>query len=318
MGSGEFGRDTTTSEVLDGVDLSGRLAVVTGASGGLGAHTASALAERGARVILASRDGAKTESVAASIRAAAGPDAATAMVLDLTSQASIRDFAQRFLSDHDRLDLLINNAGIMACPLGRSPEGWELQFATNHMGHFLLTMRLAPALLKAAPARVVCLSSAAHMFSPVVFDDVQFENRPYDKWSAYGQSKTANALFALELDRRLAPRGVHAYSVHPGMIMTELARSLTPEDIKGLMDDSGGRSAPAFKSVEAGAATSVFAATSPSLADWGGAYLEDCGVARPPGEVEGAIGVLPHAQDPEAAARLWALSERLLGEPFDL
>ncbi len=312
-----FDRESTTDEVLAGIDLTGKRAVVTGASGGLGAETARALASRGARVVLAARDLDKVQAVADSICEAHGAGAATVGRLELTDRESIRAFAKDYLSQNDGLELLINNAGIMACPLARTAEGLELQFATNHLGHFLLTCLLVPALRAGAPSRVVTLSSAAHLGGAVDFADPHFNDREYEKFVAYGQSKTANALFALELDRRLHDRGVSAYSLHPGVIMTELARNLTPEDIQQMMANAAGGPGLVFKSVEAGAATSCWAATAEELADHGGAYLEDCRLAEGMGAWEGALGCAPHAQDPEAARQLWTLSEELLGEKFD-
>lgn len=312
-----FGFESTTDEVLDGISLEGLRAVITGASGGLGAETARALAAHGAAVTLTARNLDKCEAVAASIRESTGNPDVDVAELDLTVPDSVRRFAMSWLASHDSLGLLINNAGIMACPLERTAERLELQFATNHIGHFLLTSLLAPALLAAAPARVVNLSSAGHRFGGVDFDDVSFERREYDKWLAYGQSKSANVLFTVELDRRLQDRGVRSFAVHPGVIMTELARHLTPDDIKDLIERSPGDDGLVFKPVEAGAATSCWAATAPELAGHGGLYLEDCGISEPAKSDEGTHGFMPHAVDPEAAKRLWALSEELLGIRFD-
>ncbi len=305
-----LGFDTTTDEVLTGVDLSGRTAVVTGASAGLGRETARALAAAGAHVVLAVRDAdGKGEAAATTIRDQVPGASVEVGALDLTSLESVREFARWFLERHDRLDLLVNNAGVMATPFGRTVEGHELQFGTNHLGHFLLTNLLAPALLAAAPARVVNLSSAGHQGSDIVWDDVDYERRPYDKWEAYGQSKTANILFSVELDRRLASQGVHAYAVHPGMIVTELGRHLNRDDIKDLGEraKSRGTSLPAYKSVESGAATSVWVATTAELADRGAVYCEDCHVS----DVHA-----PWALNPESATRLWALSETMVGQEF--
>jgi NAD(P)-dependent dehydrogenase (short-subunit alcohol dehydrogenase family) len=240
------------------------------------------------------------------------------MELHLDRPAHVRAFAKAFLAKHTRLNLLIGNAGVMACPLMRTPEGWEMQFATNHLGHFLLANLLAPALVAGAPSRVISVSSAGHQFSPVVFDDIQFERRPYDKWQAYGQAKTANILFALEFDRRFASRGVRAFSNHPGGIRTELGRHLTPEDIKLLTERSQQRASKGvmvWKNVEQGASTQVWGATAPELDGKGGLYLEETqisGTEPPPG----SAGCAPYALDPESAKRLWAVSEQLLGESF--
>jgi NAD(P)-dependent dehydrogenase (short-subunit alcohol dehydrogenase family) len=315
MAERDFGAETTASEVVEGIDLSGKSVVVTGASGGLGAETARALASRGARVTLTARDVGKAAKVADEIKASTGNASVDVMELHLDRPASVREFARAFREERDRLDLLINNAGIMACPLERTEEGWELQFATNHLGHFLLAGLLAP--LLRAGARVVSVSSRGHRFSPVVFDDIHFESRPYEKWEAYGQSKTANVLFAVELDRRLRERGVRAFGLHPGAIMTELGRHLSPEDIQELQSRAPSGNF-VWKPVPAGAATSVWAATAPELEGHGGIYLEDCHVARARRSETDDEGYEEWAVDPEAAARLWRVSEETLGESFDL
>jgi NAD(P)-dependent dehydrogenase (short-subunit alcohol dehydrogenase family) len=314
--SADFGASSTTSEVLEGIDLGNRVAIVTGASGGLGAETARALAERGAQVTLAARDLPKTEAVADAIRAEGG--AVEVSELDLTSLASVRGFSERFLDSHQELHILVNNAGIMACPLARTDQGWELQFATNHLGHFLLTGLLVPALRAGAPSRVVVVSSAAHLMSGVDFDDVHFERREYDKWVAYGQSKTANTLFASELDRRLRGSGVTANALHPGVIMTELARNMTEVDMKDLLSRREAGATLEWKTVPAGAATSVWAASAPELEGRGGLYFEDCAVARPAGEGKPGTGYATHAFDAEAAQKLWEFSEKSVGECFEL
>jgi NAD(P)-dependent dehydrogenase (short-subunit alcohol dehydrogenase family) len=313
-----FGAESTARDVIQGIDLRGRRAVVTGGSGGLGEETARALASAGADVTITCRDRAKGDAALARIRAALGGagGAVDALPLDLESPASVRDFAKRVLARGGPLHLLVNNAGVMACPLARTAEGYELQFATNHLGHFLLTGLLADALRAGAPARIVNVSSNGHRFSPVVFDDVQFERRPYDKWAAYGQSKTANVLHAVELDRRLQRECVRAFALHPGGIVTELARHLTPEDIEQVRARSSGSSGFRWKSIEAGAATSVWAATAPELEGCGGIYLEDCGIARPKTSDDAPTGYAAWAVDPAAAARLWTLSEDLVGELF--
>jgi len=312
-----FGSTTTTDEVLEGIDLSGRTALVTGASAGLGVETARSLASVGARVVLAARDPAKGEAAEVVIRRSVPGAVLELGLLDLASLASIRAFATWMLERHDRLDLLINNAGVMAPPLGRTPDGFELQIGTNHLGHFLLTGLLAPAVLAGAPARIVNLSSRGHLRSDIHWDDPHYRTRPYDKWEAYGQSKTANILFTVELERRLAGRGVHAYAVHPGVILTELSRHLTRDDLTDLAGRApGGRLE--LKSIEAGAATTVWAATSPELADVGGVYLEDCQVASAGGGTDTMGGHAPWALDPASAARLWAWSEAEVGQAFPL
>lgn len=319
------GPETTTDDVLQGVDLSGRTAVVTGASSGIGAETARALAAVGARVILAVRDVEAGRSVAAGI-GQRHPGAQTDVrVLDLADLASVRAFAAGITADTDRLDVLINNAGVMGTGFHRTADGFEMQFGTNHLGHFLLTNLLRPVLAASRHARVVNVSSAGHTLSDIIWDDPNYLERPYDKWESYGQSKTANILFTLELDGRVAATGGHSYAVHPGMIGTNLARYLEPGDFKALMSRGArsgataadGPAAPlekpiqkapavAMKSIPAGAATSVWAATEPALADHGGAYLEDChlGVAA------------EHARDARSAQRLWAMSETMVGQSF--
>jgi NAD(P)-dependent dehydrogenase (short-subunit alcohol dehydrogenase family) len=312
-----FGHDTTTDEVLEGIDLGGRLALVTGGSGGLGAETARALASKGARVVITARDLAKGEAVAKGIREATNNDGIEVEELELGSLASIRAFAERFLARHDALNILVNNAGVMACPFARTSDGFELQFGTNHLGHYLMTGLLAPALLRGAPARVVSVSSRGHQMSPVVFDDIHFERRPYDKWSAYGQSKTANILFAVELERRLGPRGVHANALHPGVIPTDLSRHMVPEDYERLRKRAPGGQLK-IKTVESGAATAVFAATAPELEGRGGLYLEDCGVAEADDAENAPRGVRSYALDPDDAVRLWSTSEGMVGQGFPL
>ena len=207
----------------------------------------------------------------------------------------------------------------MACPLEKTRDGFERQFGTNHLGHFLMTGLLAPALLRGAPARVVSVSSLGHERSPVDFDDIHFERRPYDKWVSYGQSKTANVLLAVELERRLGERGVHAFAVHPGVIMTDLARHMLPEDFEMMRARTRARGAELrLKSVEQGAATSVWAATGPELEGRGGLYLEDCRVAEVIDAESAPGGVRPFAIDPETARRLWSVSEEMVGQGFPL
>lgn len=305
-----FGFETTADEVIDGVDLRGRLAVVTGASTGIGLETARVLAAAGAEVVVAARS---PEQAAAAMRAIGEqvPDAQLhSGELELGALDSIWAFADWFAERFERLDVLVNNAGVMAPPLQRTAEGFELQFGTNHLGHFLLTNLLLPALRAAAPARVVSVSSRGHLFSDIHWEDPNYHARPYDKWEAYGQSKTANILFAIALDRRLADAGVHAYSLHPGVIDTELARHLTDEDrqeAKARAEARPGEEDRRRKTVAQGAATSVWAAVAGALEQHGGAYLADCQVSD---------GAAAYARDPDAAQRLWALSEELVGTRF--
>jgi NAD(P)-dependent dehydrogenase (short-subunit alcohol dehydrogenase family) len=316
-GRSAFGSETTTDEVLAGIDLAGKSALVTGASGGLGAETARALASKGARVVMTARNLAKGEDVAHGIRESTGNPEIEVEELELGSLASIRAFAERFNARHDALQILVNNAGVMACPFAKTADGFEMQFGTNHLGHFLMTGLIAPALLRGAPARVVSVSSRGHQMSPVVFEDIHFERRPYDKWSSYGQSKTANILFAVELERRLGGRGVHANALHPGVIGTDLSRHMEAEDFE-LISKRAPSGKLQLKSVEAGAATSVFAATAPELEGRGGLYLEDCGIAAVDDSEDATRGVRSYAVDPEAARRLWAVSEEMIGASFPL
>src|SRR5262245_14661858 len=311
----KFGADTTASEVSEGIDLGGKVALVTGGSSGLGQETARVLASRGAHVILTARDVPKGENVAAAIRTSTGNEHVEVEQLELGSLKEIRAFAKRFLERHPTLHILVDNAGVMACPPAKTADGFELQFGSNHLGHFLMTCLITPALRRGAPSRVVSLSSRGHHMSPVVFDDIQFERRPYDKWLSYGQSKTANVLFAVGLERHLGVRGVHANAIHPGGIMTGLRRHLGPEDFQYLEARTRGMK---FKSVEAGAGTSVFAATAPELEGRGGLYLEDCHVAAVNDAPDARDGVKSYALDPRNAERLWEVSESLVGGRFPL
>jgi NAD(P)-dependent dehydrogenase (short-subunit alcohol dehydrogenase family) len=312
-----YGADTTTDEVIAGIDLSGKLAVVTGASAGIGVETARALAAAGAQVVMAVRDTAKGERAAAQIRESV-PDARLEVrELDLASLDSVRAFGKSFRADHPSLDLLINNAGVMACPEAQTADGFEMQLGTNHLGHFALTAELLPALRAAAQAggdvRIVNLSSRGHFRGGINFDDPHFRTRPYDKWEAYGQAKSANILFTVALEKRLAPAGIHSFAVHPGVIATELSRHLSREDFKE-MAARAPAGALARKSIPQGAATSVWAATSPDLAGKGGRYLEDVHIAETADESR-TEGVAPHAIDDGVAERLWAWSEDQIGTP---
>jgi NAD(P)-dependent dehydrogenase (short-subunit alcohol dehydrogenase family) len=326
IGSG-FGFDSTAEEVLAGIDLSGRLAVVTGGYSGLGLETVRALVGAGAHVVVPARrvavavealsDVAPTTSVGASGALAPEDAAVEVEELDLGDLRSVEAFAGRFLASDRSIDLLINDAAIMANPETRVGPGWESQFATNHLGHFALAGRLWPALVRDGGARVVALSSSGHKLSGIRWDDVMFEDGSYEKWTAYGQAKTANALFALHLDALGREHGVRAFSAHPGGILTPLQRHLTREEMveRGWIDEEGNALAR-FKTPEGGAATATWAATSPQLDGLGGVYCEDCDVAEPtdPGsETARARGVDAHATDPEQAARLWALSVELTG-----
>ena len=310
-----FGAGTTAEEVLGDADLKSKVVVVTGASGGIGRETARVFAEHGAVVVLAARDAEKTARAAAEIAAATGNSGVETLILDLASQASVRRAAADFLNRHESLNILINNAGVMAAPHLRTEEGIELQFGVCHVGHFLFTCLLAPALIKGAPSRVINYTSGGHGFSPVHLDDINFDHRPYDKWLAYGQAKTAAALFSVELDRRLSRHGVRSLSVHPGMVYgTDLARHLTRDDLKTLAGTLPKAIKP--KTVEQGAATGVWAAVSSQLDGQGGLYLEDCGIAELNDVPQAESGYRAWAVDPVAAAGLWEKSEELVGQRF--
>jgi NAD(P)-dependent dehydrogenase (short-subunit alcohol dehydrogenase family) len=315
--STQWGEQTTTDEVMRGIDLRGKTVVITGTSAGLGVEATRVLARAGARVIMAARDAQKNAAAMAAIRAQV-PDAQLQHVsLDLSDLASVRRAGEQIAAAHPRIDILINNAGIMACPLARTAEGCELQFGTNHIGHFLFTCLLVPALIAAAPARIVNLSSAGHAAAGVDFDDPHFERRPYDNWVAYGQAKTANILFAVGLSKRLRQFGVTANAVHPGAIMTELGRHLTATDLD-VMRAAWAESGPiTFKTVEQGAATEVWAAVSPALADVSGRYLEDCHIAEEAVGPRSLTGYRAYAVDADNAERLWQLSEQIVGRHFD-
>ncbi len=299
-----FNKDTTTDEVLDGIDLTGKTVVITGGTSGLGEESARAMAAKGAKVTITGRNLEKAQAVADRIDGDVSVEE-----LELGSFTSIRAFAERVLEAHPRIDILINNAGVMASPYMETSDGFELQFGSNHLGHFLMTTLLMPAL--GAGSRVVALSSSAHQFAPVMFDDIGFKSKDYDKWAAYGQSKTANALFAVGLNARLKEKGAEAFAVHPGVIQTELARHMTEEDIAMF---SGGIESGAIpvKSIPQGAATQVYAATAPELVGKGGAYLADVQIAPIEEATEDFSRVRPYALDSDAAERLWSVSEEMV------
>jgi NAD(P)-dependent dehydrogenase (short-subunit alcohol dehydrogenase family) len=301
-----FSAESTAAEVLEGIDLAGRRVIVTGGASGIGVETARALAGAGAEVTLAVRDLEAGERTANDIIATTGNKQIFVAPLDLADQASVASFVTSW---EGPLHILVNNAGVMASPETRTPEGWELQFATNHLGHFALTTGLHPALAAAGGARVVSVSSSAHLRSPVVFEDIHFQNRAYEPWAAYGQSKTANVLLAVEATKRWANDGVTVNALMPGGIRTNLQRYITEEDLDRMRAQS--RSSAAWKTTEQGAATSVLVATSPLLEGVGGRYFEDCNEAEPnqPGAPR---GVAAYALDPEAAARLWQVSVETL------
>lgn len=315
LGSG-FGAATAASDVINGYDLSGKTAIVTGGYAGLGLETTKTLLAAGAQVIVPVRDPEKARRTLASV------PGVELGALDLMDPLSIDTFAERFLASGRALHLLINNAGIMGNPLTRDARGYESQFSTNHLGHFQLTARLWPALRKANGARVVELSSRGHMRGAVDFGDPNFERRAYERWAAYGQSKSANILFPLALDTRGAAHGVRAFSVHPGGIITDLAKYMSPEEIRatGHVDDQGRPiidPSRGMKTVEQGAATTIWCATSSQLDGKGGVYCENCDIAQAvPADSKEPSGVRPWATDPEFADRLWSLSEKLTGVTF--
>jgi NAD(P)-dependent dehydrogenase (short-subunit alcohol dehydrogenase family) len=304
--------EPTTLEVVEGVDLTGKTCVITGASAGLGKESARALAKTGAHVLLAARNLEALRDAQAWISAEV-PDATTSIVeLDLTSLAGIRTAATAIRDLAPAIDVLMNNAGVMFTPLGRTSDGFEIQFGTNHLGHFELTRQLTPQLVDGA--RIVILSSDGHRMSDVDLDDPNWERREYDKFAAYGASKTANVLHMVELDRRLRGRGVRAYSVHPGVVATSLARHMTRDDFASLTRfepaDPGQEKIDVrrdFTMPEHGAATQVWAAVSKDLADVGAVYLADCRIRE---------DVAPYAVDAAHAAALWDLSERLCDSGF--
>ncbi|MDO8251784.1 MAG: oxidoreductase [Rhodoferax sp.] len=314
-----FGARSTALEVVVGLSLAGKNAIVTGGASGLGLETSKALASAGANVTLSVRNLAQGEAAATELRRAYPQATLQVKQLDLADLSSVRHFAADWITTGKQLDILINNAAIMACPLTRTAQGWEAQFATNHLGHFELTTRLLPALLKAGKAtgdaRVVCLSSTGHKITGVNFDDIHFEHRDYNKWKAYGQAKSANALFALGLHLKYAAQGITANAVHPGGIMTGLQKFLPKEEMQAMgWFKEDGTVVDIFKSPAQGAATSVWAATAPALKGHGGMYLEDCHQGVPAEPSNRATGYSPHIADAAQALRLWEVSEQLLAQ----
>jgi NAD(P)-dependent dehydrogenase (short-subunit alcohol dehydrogenase family) len=319
--AGKFGAASTTDEVLEGVDLSGQRILVTGVSAGLGVETARALAAHGAQVVGAARNLKKAKAATEQVRAQAAHGGGLELVeLDLASLASVRACADALTANGQPFDLVIANAGVMACPKGQTSDGFETQFGTNHLGHFVLVNRIV-SLLKPG-SRLVNLSSAGHRFSDVDLDDPNFEHTPYTEFGAYGRSKTANILFAVEFDRRHKANGVRATAVHPGGIQTELGRHLSPEAVKQLIDGINAANlasgAPAFswKTIPQGAATSVWSGIVASADEVGGLYCEDCQVAELAEGDSIRGGVRAYALDPVRAQALWAKSEEMVGEQF--
>ncbi len=302
-----FGFSSTADEVASGINLTDKVIVITGGHSGIGLETTRVLSEKGAKVIVGARDLDKAK------RALSHAKNVDLLSLDLSKPPSIDQFAQKVLSYHRKIDILINNAGVMATPETKDDRGFEIQFGTNHMGHFQLTARLLYALKATAVARVVTLSSAGHRFSPIEFDDINFTAREYDKWKAYGQSKTANSLFAVELDRRMKDQGVRSFAVHPGRIAeTALMRHMEKSEFVELSNASPSL----MKTVAQGAATTVWAATSSKLENMGGVYCADCNVAPLVTDItKHPAGVLQYAVDEAAAKALWELSEKMILPP---
>lgn len=319
--AGPFGEHSTTDEVLEGVDLSGKRILITGVSAGLGLETARVLADHGAHVVGAVRNMAKAQAATAPVReaAAAGGGGLELVELDLANLASVRDCADSLNATGAPFDVVIANAGIMACPRGTTADGFETQFGTNHLGHFVLVNRIAA--LLGPGGRLVSLASAGHRFSDVNLEDPNFETTPYTEFGAYGRAKTANVLFAVEFDRRHKARGVRAAAVHPGGIQTELGRHMTPELIAQIQQmvaeaPQAGGGEFRWKTIPQGAATSVWTAVVADAEEIGGLYCEDCHVATITDDPAVRGGVQPYALDPARAKALWSLSERLVAERF--
>ncbi len=318
MAMSGFGYRSTALEVVRGINLGDKNAIVTGGYSGIGIETVIALASAGANVTIACRDRSRAEETAAELNSRDLLGTVDAQLLDLGSLQSVKDFVDGYRTNHTSLEILVNNAGVMACPFDTTTDGFERQFGTNHLGHYALSRLMLPLLLSAETARVICLSSTGHMISPVVFDDINFSQRKYDAWSSYGQAKTANSLTAVALQQLYGSKGIDAFAVHPGGIMTSLQRHMDKKDIeaRGWVDAEGNIN-ERFKTVEQGASTSTWAATSPELAGRGGAYLEDCDFAevvasRP----EFPKGVIAYAINVEAAKQLWQVSESMIEDKF--
>jgi NAD(P)-dependent dehydrogenase (short-subunit alcohol dehydrogenase family) len=321
-----FGATSSTEDVLSGVNLHGKRILVTGVSAGLGIETARSLAAHGAYVVGAARDLTKAETATTEVRKAAAANGGgfELIELDLASLKRVRASAEKLLAKKEPLDVVIANAGVMATPLGKTADGFETQFGTNHLGHFLFVNRVAPLIRKGG--RLINLSSAGHRFSNVDLDDPNFERTPYDPFVAYGRSKTANILFAVAFDQRHRSRGVRAAAVHPGVIHTELARYVEPARIQALIDQisqqlaAEGKPAFQWKTVPQGAATSVWAGVVAPANEIGGHYCENCHVGQLVGEdvtISGVSeGVRAYALDPKTAEALWKKSEQLVRESF--
>ncbi len=322
MADKKFSAKSTALEVIEGHDLTGYETIVTGGASGIGVETVRALAKAGARVVIATRDMKKAEEVALTLRKETGNEKIEFEHLDLASLKNVRAFVQRYLDMKRPLHILINNAGVMACPQLYTEDGFEMQFGTNHMGHFVLTLGLLPALregvrnLKGKCVRVVNVSSLAHYFSDIVYEDINFKSREYVPWMSYGQSKTANILFSVAFNKRFSNEGIYSNALMPGVIMTNLQRHMTYEEkLAWNLIDEHGNPNPKFKNAEQGAATTIWAAVSKELEGKGGFYLEDCDFSKLTSleEIKKIwLGYLPYALDESNAEKLWQVSEQFL------
>jgi len=307
--TGKYGFDSKAEDIEPQVNLKGKNVIVTGAFTGIGYETARVFASRGAHVYVAGRGVERGHKVVEELKKSTNNQHIESLELDLSSLASVREFAEKFNAKKVPLNYLINNAGVMACPQGKTKDGFETQIGTNHFGHFLLTNLLIPRLIEGAPSRVVSVASSAHTFSPIRWDDINWEKGPYTEFGAYGQSKTANILFAVELNRRYKDKGVIANSLHPGYIQTELQRHMDEKVMASLGSLTGMAESMKFsfapKTAQQGAATSLYAALSPDVAE-GGKFCDDCEISvDPPAQ--------SYALDPEEAKKLWTLSEKAVG-----
>ena len=315
--AGKFGADSTADEVLEGHDLTGKRVVVTGVSAGLGVETARSLAAHGAHVIGTVRDIEKGRRATEGLKTSGRLEL---VEMDLASLRSVSACADMLIARGESIDLVICNAGVMACPEGKTEDGLETQFATNHLGHFLFVNRIVPLLKEGA--RVVSVSSGGHRFSDVDLDDPNFDHTPYNEWIAYGRSKTANILFAVEFDRRYRNRGIRAVAMRPGSVKTELGRHMNPEKSKAMFQSMREqarverRPAMVWKSIPQGAATQIWAGVVADVQEVGGRFCEDCQLAETLEGPQGTNGVAPYALDPERAKALWAKSEEFVGEQF--